>query len=229
MSSRRLLGFVGVLGGVILLGVGVGYLASRNTGGNPQLAMAPTNTTSSSPATSEPAPPRSRPVLNPHPFRPHPHTNAAPGVVLEPISPENPNGMITNWEDKVEEILGGDDPEAQKAKKMLAIFRQLPADGQVEVAQHLSNLVADEDYAQLGKLLTDPKLPEDVLDVLLGDVLNRPNATKLPLLLDIASEPTHPKAGEAKDMLELFLEEDYGTNWAQWRTKLNEWLEKNPD
>ena len=76
----------------------------------------------------------------------------------------------------------------------------------------MSNLLADAEYAPLGKFLKDSKLPEPVLDVLIVDVLNRPNGLKLPLLLEVAREPQHPKAAEAKDLLELYLEEDYGTD-----------------
>ena len=46
-----------------------------------------------------------------------------------------------------------------------------------------------------------------VLDVLLEDVFNRPNSVKLPLLLTVARDPQNPKASEAKDVLELFLEQ----------------------
>jgi len=72
-------------------------------------------------------------------------------------------------------------------------------------------------------------MSEAVLDVLLADALNRPNSLKLPLLLEVARQPDHPKAGEAKDLLELFLEEDHGKDWGQWQAKLEQWLKDNPD
>ena len=49
------------------------------------------------------------------------------------------------------------------------------------------------------------------------------------LLLDVARDPKNSKSAEAKDLLELFLEEDYGTDWATWQTKMTEWLKENPD
>ena len=119
------------------------------------------------------------------------------------------------------------DPD--KAKQMLEMFPRLAEEGQVEVAQHLANLVADENYAPLAKFLTDTQLPESVLDVLMADVLNRPNSLKLPALLEVAKDDKNPKAPEAKDLLELFLEENYGSDWGQWQTKMNQWLKDNPD
>ena len=89
--------------------------------------------------------------------------------------------------------------------------------------------MSDQDYAPLGKLLTDSNLPEPVLDVLIVDVLNRPNSLKLPLLLEVARDAQHPKAGEAKDLMELYLEEDHGADWTKWQTKMEQWLKENPD
>jgi hypothetical protein len=59
--------------------------------------------------------------------------------------------------------------------------------------------------------------------------LNRPNKLKLPVLVEVARDPANPKAGEAKDLLELYLEEDYGADWNIWVQKVEQWLKDNPD
>jgi len=151
-------------------------------------------------------------------------SKSPPGVVAATTT----NG-IPDWEEKIDAILTSEVPDNEKAKKMLEMFPQLSPEAQEEVAHHLSNLVPDEEYAPLGNYLTNSALPEAVLDVLLEDVFNRPNSVKLPRLLDIASNPQHPKASESKDVLELFLEEDYGTDWEKWRGKMDQWLKDNPD
>jgi len=160
-------------------------------------------------------------------------TNARPHRALSPSKTPSPSAtatnLITDWEDKLDDILGSEGQDTDKAKQMLAMFPRLPEDAQVEVVQHVSNLLPDQEYAPLGKLLLDSKLPEAVLDMLIVDVLNRPNSLKLPLLLEIAQNPQHPKAGEAKDLLELYLEQDYGTDWNQWQAKLKQWMIDNPD
>ena len=138
------------------------------------------------------------------------------------------SGVIADWDDKINDILGPEGDEKDKAKKLIELFPHLPPEGQEEVAHHLSNLVADEDYA-LSNFVTNSTLPEAVLDVFVEDVFNRPNAIKLPLLLDIAQDPQHPRAGEAKDVLELFLEEDFGSDWTKWHAKMEQWLKDNPD
>jgi hypothetical protein len=146
-----------------------------------------------------------------------------------PVAPKVAPGQMADWDEKVSDVLGAEGDEKDKAKKLIDLFPHLPPEGQEEVAHHLSNLVADEDYAPLSNFATNSALPEAVLDVFVEDVFNRPNAIKLPVLLDIAQDPQHPRAGEAKDVLELFLEEDLGSDWTKWHAKMEKWLKDNPD
>jgi len=144
-------------------------------------------------------------------------------------APATETNLITNWEEKLDELLRSSGEDGEKAKQMLAMLPHLPATGQVDVVQHIVNLTPDEDFPALARLAADAKQPEDVLDVLLADALNRPDSLKLPMLLDLARNPEHPHAGEAKDLLELYLEEDYGTDWNTWQQKIEEWVKNNPD
>jgi hypothetical protein len=137
--------------------------------------------------------------------------------------------LITNWEDKLEETLAAQATTDVKARQMLEMFPHLPEAGQVEVAPHLCNLVSDENYASLGQLLADPQVPQDALDTLMADALNRPNALKLPTLLEVARTPGHPKAADAKEVLRFFLDADYGDDWTKWQEKVQDWLNSNPD
>jgi hypothetical protein len=165
--------------------------------------------------TSQPLQPTQTPVKA--------QTNENPGA------PKVAPGQMADWDEKVSDVLGAEGDEKDKAKKLIDMFPHLPPEGQEEVAHHLSNLVADEDYAPLSNFVTNSALPEAVLDVFVEDVFNRPNAVKLPLLLDIAQDPQHPRASEAKDVLELFLEEDFGSDWTKWHAKMDKWLKDNPD
>jgi hypothetical protein len=220
-KSVKLLKFAGILAVVVLAGVLLGWLGSGGSG--------------SETGAPEGLPPGPEPVNVKAVARPA-EREAAGGLVsrsvdIAPGAPESAAATdpIANWEDRVEEILTSAVPEADKAKKMLEIFPRLPEAGQVEVARHLANLVSDQDYPSLARYLTNSALPESVLDVLVADVLNRPNSVKLPALLGVARDPQNPKAGEAKDILQLFLEEDYGSDWNMWQAKVDQWLKDNPD
>ena len=214
-----------VIGGivaVVAIGLLIGWLGSSGHHTTAPLPQIPPTTASdttreSPPASSYPNPVHSNPVDSP--------TNTNPPTVATTTS----DSATTNWSDTLEQILISPGDEAAKGKQLLQLFPRLPEEGQVEVARHLSNLLPDQDYPELGKYLADPKVPEAVLDVLLGDALNRANSIKLPMLLAVARQSDHPKAGEARDILELFLEENYGDNWNQWQTKVEQWLKDNPD
>jgi hypothetical protein len=165
---------------------------------------------------TQPVPSNQRPVI-------------ASATNENPMPPKVAPGQLADWDEKVSDVLGAEGDEKDKAKKLIDMFPHLPPEGQEEVAHHLSNLVADEDYAPMSSFVTNSALPEAVLDVFVEDVFNRPNAIKLPLLLDIAQDPQHPRASEAKDVLELFLEEDFGSDWTKWHAKMDKWLKDNPD
>jgi hypothetical protein len=228
MRSKILIAIM-VLVAVVGIGVAVGFLAGRGAGYVPPAAAENSDTTAAAPKpvvmhTVDPTPDFSgaKPALAPIEAVPVAQTNIAQAAT-------NSSDTDTNWEDKIDDIVGSDDADTNKVKQLFALFPKLPPDGQEEAVQHLSNLVEDENYAPLGDLLKNAKLPEGVLDELLADVLNRPNDLKLPLLLDVASNPDHAKHDEAKDLLELYLGEDYGSDWGQWGAQMTNWMQQNPD
>jgi hypothetical protein len=85
----------------------------------------------------------------------------------------------------------------------------------------------DDRYSSLAPMLTNALTNEQVLEVLLTDLLNRPDNVKLPTLLELARTPDHPKASEARDILEVFVDENYGTDWAKWEAALQKYLAEN--
>lgn len=215
---------LGILAAVIAAGALLGWLAGRGTGPQPQpnppAIVRP-------PAAPQPAPPIAAMRGG---VKPGTEANTSPQQpAMVSATQTGMAGSETNWEEKLEEILNAESDDTNKVIQLFAMFPRLPTDGQTEVAQHLSNLVEDEDYAPLGQLLKNARLPEPVLDVLMGDLLNRPNAVKLPMFLELARIADHPEASEAKDLLELYLDEDYGNDWPKWEQKTKEWLKENPD
>ena len=209
----------GAIAGVVVVGI----VLSRRPGQGPE--------SDTQVSASEPTPPASAETNGSSFFTKHVRRQPAPAAAgSQPMGVSDAAAnLITGWEDKVDDILGSTNSEPDKARQMLEMFPQLPAEGQEAVAQHLSNLVPDQDYGLVRAYLTNASLPETVLDVLLDDALNRPNSLKLPALLAVARNPQNPKAAEAKDFLELFLEEDYGNDWDKWQASMEQWLKDNPD
>lgn len=220
---------VGIIAAVVIVGVAVGWFGAGRVGPKPSNPANVSSPSSVNPPAEKIADPVRPKATDQAKTRKGPAAPDSTTPAVAPVTPPAVTDVITNWDEKLETILGSDGSETEKAKQMVALFPHLPEDGKVEVVQHLSNLLEDKDYAPMGEWLKDAATPEEVLDALMADVLNRPNGTKLPLLLDIAKNPQHPKAEEAKDLLELYLEEDYGKDWSKWQAKTEEWIKQNPD
>jgi len=133
-----------------------------------------------------------------------------------------------DWEQKLDDILLGDDDENGKADKILALIPRAPAEARQELAQHLVNMVQDDHYDGAAEMLTNAATSPDVSGVLMNDLLNRNNALKLPMLLAIARNDAHPLKDQALDLLGLLTQEDNGTNWDQWSSTIDTWLQDNP-
>jgi hypothetical protein len=110
---------------------------------------------------------------------------------------------------------------------LLDLFPDLPQDGQVAVAERLSFLLPGPDYPALGEYLTNPQTPEPLLDAIIAGLLNRADYLKLPLLLELARNDQHPRAAEAKELLQAMLDESYGDDWSKWQAEVDERLEQN--
>src|SRR6185295_18711398 len=82
--------------------------------------------------------------------RPHAATNQLAGA-------PSPAANAEEWENKIDVILTGDSDDLQKAKKMAELLPQLPEEGQEEAAEHLANLLPDDQYAAARQLLTNAK------------------------------------------------------------------------
>lgn len=184
---------------------------------------APTRVATSTPPPPDPTPVATAPVVTSRP--------PARGTLSKPVAASNTDaaGKITNWEQRIDDVLTAEGEENKKARDLIGLLPNLPEDGQVEAAQHISNLLPDEEYSSLAPSLTNATTPEPVLDVLMTDILNRPNGVKLGTLLDVARTPNHPKAEEARDVLEVFVDENYGSDWAAWDAAVKKWLAENPD
>jgi hypothetical protein len=215
----KLLVAVALVAGVLLLAV----VLSRRTGKGSERDIQA--------SAAEPAPAdaqvTNRSALFTRRARRHPAAAAANSQLMG--AADASTNQMTGWEDQVDNILGSSGSDSEKAKQMLELLPQLPADGQEEAARHLTNLLPDQDYGLVRSWLTNASAPEAMLDVLFDDALNRPNSLKLPALLDIARTPQHPNASEAKDFLELLLDEDHGNDWDKWQASVEQWLKANPD
>ncbi len=210
MRSSTLTRILGILFVAILVGGLIGWWASRNP-------SRPNST----------PPPEEPPVaaVEPPPVIVPTVTNEAP-IVPEVVSTnvlEDPS----LWEEKLDEILGNDTPEDKKGEQLIDMMAKVGTDAQIELAGHIVNLVDDEHFSRAAKYLTNAEVPEAVSSIFMNDLYNRDNSLKLPLILAIARNEKHALKDEAKDLLELYIEEDHGTNWAEWENATKKYLKEH--
>lgn len=216
-SNIKILKVVGVIVVVAAIGLLLGWLASRDKS---RPKPGPTGALAAKPAAKKP--------------------DEATFVTHQIIDKTNDVGETTNewpygegntsWEDKISDILGADAENEEKIKQLFELYPKLTNEGKQEAVEHLSNLLADDDeYGPLAKILVDPKTPPGASEALMNDLINRENKLRIPLMLEVARNPEHPQAAEAKDMLMRILEDDYGDDWKVWEEKAKEWLKDNPD
>lgn len=170
---------------------------------------------------------------------PAPRPSAAPPITQEPakappVMPAPAPAALADWEVKIDSILranpdNSDAANSATAQMLINVLPTLPAEGQTEAAQHISNLLADSDYNKVLSIVKNPSMPEDVLDVFVTDLMNREDTVKLPTLLEIAKIPNHPHREEAATDLQIFLDEDFGTDWAKWDAAMKAYLKKQAE
>jgi hypothetical protein len=216
-KTVRVLSVLALAGGV---GIFIGWMKSRDgdvqpipvpPGSNqsamliPPVALVPAGTLSDANA-----PTNSRRIKRPKP------------VLVAQAPEEN-----LHWEQQLDDVLLADTDPNTKADRILALIPTAPSNAQVELSQHLVNMVQDDHYDGAAQLLTNAATPSEVSTVLMNDLLNRTSTLKLPMLLAVARDDDHPLKGQAREMLELLLQQDDGTNWDQWDTAISAWLQNN--
>jgi hypothetical protein len=139
-------------------------------------------------------------------------------------APASASDASPAWESTIDGILRSNVSETQMAQMLINILPTLPEDGQIEAANHIANLLPDSEYGSVRPLLLNSSLPESVLSVFFTDLMNRDDPTKLNAFLDIAQIPNHPFQSEALSDLQIYVGDDYGTDWSKWKSAVDQYL-----
>ena len=221
MRTSKILTIIRVTAAAVAIAVFIGWFASRekSTGQPPGITVDQGKATNKAGDTAPTVVPEV--VIEPATNEP------APGETVETKT----NLTAADWEEKFEEVFDSDLDTDKMAEKMLEIYPHLSPTAQKDAIEHILNLVPDEGFAPVGKILLNPRTPVEISDDIMNDMGNRPGVIRMPLILEVAKTPDHPKAAEAKELLELYIEpeEDPGNDWAKWETAMKKYLEENPD
>jgi hypothetical protein len=118
---------------------------------------------------------------------------------------------------------------ANTAQALINLLPKLTKSGQTECAEHISNLLSDEEYPRLLQIWGNPASDPDVLKVFARDLMNRPARVMMPAMLDAIKMLDHPYHEEAKRTMRILLDQDHGDDTPQWERAMNAFLEKQAD
>jgi hypothetical protein len=129
------------------------------------------------------------------------------------------------WEDRLDELLTAETDNTTTVRGLVSSMRSLPPEAQEEFVAHAVNLCEDEQFGMLAEIYYNAATPQEVSETIFNDALNRPDEIKLPLLAKTLRNPGHPLAGEAKEILEMYLDLEPGAlPPVGWEQAVNEYL-----
>jgi hypothetical protein len=115
-----------------------------------------------------------------------------------------------------------------KVQRLLGMIPTLPPDAQTLAMENAAALIPDKDYLKqrnrLFQLANTPEMREAVMD----DSLSRGEEIRLPNLLEMMRTSTsQDEKQEIREILEAYLDQDYGPHPAQWEAPLRRWVAEN--
>lgn len=87
---------------------------------------------------------------------------------------------------------GGKNPTLKDVDDFVAQFRQVPEERKDECIHRALNLIPDENIMLLAGVLMDRTQPDEIVDAIFSDILNRDEDVKLPVMRQVLKDPKHP-------------------------------------
>lgn len=110
------------------------------------------------------------------------------------------------------------------AQVLINLLPTLTKQGQIESARHIANLLPDSEYRRVMHIWLNAQSDRDVIEILGSDLVNRDPKIMLPAMLDALRQPSHPFHERGRQALQLFLDADYGNDFAKWEQALQQFV-----
>ena len=139
------------------------------------------------------------------------------------------NPPRTSEENAVIAVVSKIAPDKQKADELLAMAVTVKDEDAKELAiEHAAKFIPDDDYLayrdRLFQLAQNPEIRELVMD----DALMRGEEYRLPTLVDMLGSTLSDKENtEIREILEAYLDKDYGPNPSDWKGPVDAWVKEN--
>jgi len=110
------------------------------------------------------------------------------------------------------------------AQVLINLLPTLTKQGQLEGARHISNLLPDSEYQRVMHIWRNARSDRDVIEILGGDLVNRDPKIMLPAMLEALRQPSHPFHDRGREALHLFLDGDFGDDFAKWEEAMQKFV-----
>ena len=120
-------------------------------------------------------------------------------------------------------------PDPEKVERLLQMFYSLPPEGKKTALDYATQLISDDDYLRQRPRLLRMAENDDLREVVMLDMLTRDDGIKMPSLVELMKTPSETARNEAREILEAFLEKDYGADPNQWVAPVQQWVAENQD
>ena len=120
-------------------------------------------------------------------------------------------------------------PDTEKVERLLQLFPGLPEDGKKIALDYATQLITDDDYPRQRPRLIRIAHSDELREVVMLDMLTRDDSIKMLSLVELMKTSSTVTRGEAREILEAFLEKDYGDDPKQWDAPVRQWIAENQD
>ena len=129
------------------------------------------------------------------------------------------------WEKRINEVLDNSKiKDAEKGRLLVEMLPGLPTEARETAAEYAVQRLDDADYQPARNFIVNPTSDPAALTIMWADLMGRPDAVSLPILLQVARNSVHPYAASARENLGLLLGSDFGTDWARWGAAIQQKL-----
>lgn len=215
-------------------------------GSAPETETAPTTVAANEPAEAKQESERFTPTTTREPGRRTQTVAEAPKGPKMPIDPSAaPNDTRPmavkysefykkpDWEQEIitlSERLDLDDDH--KAVALLnKVFTLADEPAKVVALEHAAKHMSDEQFKRSkGQIYSLNDIGSgDMQEAILRDILTRAENVRMPALVDLLKRPPFPGQEEVREILEAYLDVDYGMDVPKWEKAVREWLIENDE
>lgn len=116
-----------------------------------------------------------------------------------------------------------------KIQQLLAMVPRLPPDGQTLALEHAARMIPDADYLKFRPRLLQLANTDDLRETVLLDVLTRDDEIRMLTMVEFLKLPPNNGHAEVREILEAFLEKNYGDDAGQWDLAVRKYLAANAE